>query len=652
MSILSLSGVSLHFGPKTILEDASLALEAGERLGVVGLNGSGKSCLLKILAGQLSVDGGLIQRAKGIRVGYLAQEHGDLGDQPLLDSLMVQAPGRQALEEELEALHDELAATRDTDSQMQLSERLVELSDELNHLDQHFAPHQARRILTGLGFSNEVHDQPLSAFSGGWRMRAALAALLFARPDVMLLDEPTNHLDLPSVSWLGLFLRRSRRAIVLTCHDRSFLNPQITRVAAFESDGLHLYRGNYEAYLEQRELDQAFLENQARKNAQKRAQLQGFVDRFKAKATKARQAGSKAKQIEKLEAEMPESLQIRRAMGIRFAPVRPSAEQVLSIEGLNFGYPGAPLLFQDLKLGLRRGERVALVGVNGAGKTTLLKLVAGELQASQGRIDLGQRVTARYFAQHHSENLNAGATVIEEVWRAAPELSQTEARGLAGAFLFSGDDVDKSVSVLSGGEKARVALARLLASPGNFLLLDEPTNHLDTEAADALIASLESYDGSMLFVSHNLDFAKRLSNQVWDVEAGQVRVYPGTLGEYLEHLERRQALELDPSEPGESEAPEKPALPSDKAARIQARADEKKAEAERRRTHRKLSEEVAKTEALMAKLEAEAAELTEKLAAPDPAELAELARAYERCQTAMESAMARWESAAAALEAL
>ena len=651
MPLLTVDDLHLAFGARRIFDGESLAVEPGDRLGVVGPNGTGKSTLLKIMAGTVSPDAGQVSRARGIRVGYLAQEHGDVEDGPLLPSVLATAPGRESVQEQLSDTEASLAKTDDVDEQMLLSQRLADLNQELLALDQHYAPHHAQRILVGLGFSESDFDRSVTSLSGGWRMRAALAALLFQRPDVMLLDEPTNHLDMPSVHWLDGFLSSVRQAVVLTCHDKQFLNRHVSRVASLELDGLKTFKGNYDEYLDQRKLAMEYLEARSKKDEQRQKELEAFVTRFKAKASKARQAQSKAKQIERLEAQRVEIPKFRRTMAIRFPDAPKSSETVMRVEGLTFGYGDRPL-FDGQDLQIRRGQRVALVGVNGAGKTTLLKLVAGELTPQGGRIHWGRNVLSSYFAQHHAESLSPDRTVIEEVWQGAPERSQTDIRTLCGSFLFSGDDVEKPTGVLSGGERARVAMARMLVHPANFLMLDEPTNHLDTESADRLTESLEAFDGTMLFVSHNLDFAKRLSNTVWDVQAGRVEVFPGSLEDYLSFLTEQQAEAGLGGGEGKAEA----VLPTDKAARIQARAEAKAAQAEHRRKLKKLTATIEKLEAQIQSLETEHADLETQLADPathaDPEKSRKLAVRYERVQADLEKAMEAWTEAEAEKEAL
>jgi ATP-binding cassette, subfamily F, member 3 len=653
MPLIQAESLSLQFGGKVIFDDASIAIEAGDRLGIIGANGTGKSTLMKILVGETQPDGGRITRARGCRVGYLAQEHGDPGEGPLLDNVLATAPGRGTLDERLKAVEKALAGASSPEEQLELSTELAELHGTLGHLEDQFSRHEAQRILSGLGFSEEDFARPVREFSGGWRMRAALASLLFQRPDVLLLDEPTNHLDMPSVHWLGGFLRSFRQALVLISHDREFLNGHVKRVASLEVEGLRQYRGNYDGYLEQREMELELLENRAAKDERRRKELESFVERFRAKATKARQAQSRVKMIEKMEEQFVEIPRPRRSIALRFKPVPRSAETVIAVRKLGFGY-GERRIFSNVDLMVRRGDRLAIVGMNGAGKTTLLKLLAGELEPDDGEIALGHNVTRSYFAQHHADVLNLEKTVLEEVWRAVPAMSQTEARGICGAFLFSDDDVDKHVRVLSGGEKARVALARMLADPGNLLLLDEPTNHLDTESATKLTESLTSYDGTLLFVSHNLDFARRLSNKVWDVHDGIVEEYPGSLGDYLDHLaEVEKERHLDESDGALRNTP---AQPDDKAARKEAYQKAKEAEAQERKKRSSIKRRVEEAEAKVTALEKEQAELEAQLADPathlDAARSKQLSARYQEVRSGLERAMSDWEKSQLELEAL
>jgi ATP-binding cassette subfamily F protein 3 len=655
VSLLFVDDLSLQYGGKVIFEGASLSIEAGDRLGIIGANGTGKSTLMKILVGRAQPDGGKVNRAKGLRLGYLEQEHADPGAGSLLDTVLSTAPGKTVLEERLAGAEAALAAATDPEEQLALSGELSDLHTVLADLETRFAKHEAERILSGLGFEVADFSRPVREFSGGWRMRAALAALLYQHPDVLLLDEPTNHLDMPSVHWLGGYLGSFGQALVLISHDREFLNSQVKRVASLEVEGLRTYRGNYDQYVEQRAQELELLENKQARDEARKKQLEAFVDRFKAKASKARQAQSRVRMIEKLQDQAVELPKLRKSMTIKFKPTARSGDTVLNVEGLSFGYSEDPL-FSDLSLQVRRGDRLALVGRNGAGKTTLLKLLAGELSPDEGTIKAGTGVTPSYFAQHHADVLNGNNDVLTEVWSAAPDLSQTEARAICGAFLFSGDDVEKSVSVLSGGEKARVALARMLASPGNLLLLDEPTNHLDLESATKLTASLESYDGTLLFVSHNLDFARRLSNKVWDVHDGLVEVYPGSLADYLDHLAQvEHAREADVSE-GTAVPKTSSAVAAPVATGKEAYKEKREREAEERKKRSGVKRRLADVEAKIAALESEQVMLEALLADPathqDPEKSRASAQRYQEVKSSLEAEMSRWEQLTMEVEAL
>ncbi|MBX2810313.1 MAG: ATP-binding cassette domain-containing protein [Myxococcales bacterium] len=666
MALMLADDLHLYFGPRRIFSGDNLAVEPGDRLGLVGPNGSGKSTLLKILAGTTQPDAGTITRSKGLRVGYLPQELGETSDAPLRESVLKTAPGKAELEHRIQDIEDFLAKAQETQEQMQLAEQLADLHTELAELDTYYGPHRAEAILHGLGFGIEDLTKPLRAFSGGWRMRAALASLLYQRPDILLLDEPTNHLDLPSVYWLSNYLKSIRHAIILTCHDREFLNRHVSRVISLELDGLKSFRGNYDEYREQRTIQLAHIEARIENEAERKRHLEAFVDRFKAKASKARQAQSRVKMIEKMEADRIDLPEVRRALHIRFPEVPRSADRVLSIQQMTFGYQAEHQLFSDVELEVRRGERIAVVGVNGAGKTTLLRLIAEELEPLEGRIELGRGVLASYFAQHHSEALTLNRTILEEVRSAAPERSETEIRSICGAVLFTGDDVNKPVAVLSGGEKARVAMARMLIRPANLLLLDEPTNHLDTDSAEILTESLQKFEGTILFVSHNLDFARRLSTRVWDVSKGQVENFSGDLQEYLNQLETHQedlqntfgahALEHQASRPQLSRTTDEKAFITsvDKEARIAARTHRKKAEAEERRRKKNIENAVLQAELEVSRLETEKSIAEQALSAPDiitnAQALKEASEYFTKISEALETALEQWAEAEAARE--
>jgi ATP-binding cassette subfamily F protein 3 len=533
VSLIVLEDAVLSFGARTIFSDLSLRIAENDRIGLIGPNGSGKSTLLRVLAGDQQIDSGTLRRSKGVRVGWLPQDIAVEGGRGLLDFVRASVPGRAEIESQLadaEREHGLAEASADEEALMESAARLGDLHEMIARFDSLYSDHEATKILAGLGFATKDLGRDLGELSGGWKMRAVLGALLFQRPDVLLLDEPTNHLDMPSVAWFSDFLARYPRAFVLISHDREFLNEQIRRIVTFEVEAVRQYPGNYEKYLELRAEEETILENKAKNLEREREKAEQFITRFRAQANKAKAVQSRIKALDKMES--VETYRKRRAMRFTFPPVARAGHVVAKVEGVSKAY-GAHEVLRGIELTVYRGDRIGIVGPNGAGKTTLLKMIAGELEPSGGTISLGHGVKAGYYAQHHAETLHPRSTVLAEVAGVNRELGQTRVRSVLGAFLFSGDDVDKPISVLSGGEKARVALARLLADPGNFLLLDEPTNHLDLESCESLIGSLEGYEGTMLFVSHNRALVRRLSNKIWLVEDGGVVEYPGNLDDYM-----------------------------------------------------------------------------------------------------------------------
>ncbi|MBI5510559.1 MAG: ABC-F family ATP-binding cassette domain-containing protein [Deltaproteobacteria bacterium] len=533
MSVVSFDGVTLFLGHTRIVHDLSLRLFDDDRVGLVGANGSGKTSLLRLIVGELEPDQGRVLKRRDCRVGLLPQELEVQGGESLLAFVRRQIPGRDELHRRLGAVEAELAAPATGADEARLSELTVELAhlhERVLGYERDYADHQALRILAGLGFVPGDEHRDLGHFSGGWRMRAVLASLLFLQPDLLLLDEPTNHLDMPTVGWLGAFLQSYRRPFVLICHDREFLNDQVNRVVSFEAEGVRQYRGNYERYVLLRQQESEVLENRAKNLARERETAQRFIDRFRYQASKARAVQSRVKALEKLDEVV--TLGERDTVHFVFPPTPHTSRQVLRAEALTKGFGGPPL-FADLSLSVMKGERIGVLGINGAGKTTLLRLLAGELEPDQGGVHLGQHVTRGYFAQDQRQTLDPDATVFDEVARAAAGALPRTIRSLLGGLGFSGDAVDKKIAVLSGGERARVALGRLLVAPTSLIIMDEPTNHLDLRSAERLAESLTTFDGTLIFASHNKSFVRRLATRIWNVAAHTVEVFPGTLDEYL-----------------------------------------------------------------------------------------------------------------------
>lgn len=645
MSLVIADGVSLAYGRKVLLDDESFAISPADRIGLIGPNGSGKSTLMKILVGQKVPDDGELHVMRGARVGYLPQELTHLFDGPLVDAVLAQVPGRTRLDEEVAGTEEALAAATDEQDQLDLAQRLVDLHATLDDFDERFGRHRAETILAGLGFRPTDFTRRTSELSGGWRMRAALAGLLLTDPDLLMLDEPTNHLDVPTLAWFDDFLRRSQRALLLISHDRDFLNRQIKRVLSFEPEGLRSYTGNYESYKAQRAVEASQLESRAARQAAKRAEVEAFINRFRAKATKARQVKSREKMLEK--EERIETLEARRVVSFRFPEVVRSGREAIRIEGISKSY-GPLTVYRDVSAQVLRGDRIAIVGVNGAGKTTLLKLVGSEIPPDGGSVTIGHNVTIGYYAQHHTERLNPAHTVLEEIAALAPDKPQSWVRGVLGTFLFSGDDVDKPISALSGGERARVALARLLVIPSNLLLMDEPTNHLDLDSSEALIEALRDYGGTLLFVSHNRSFVNQLANKVWDVEGGKIIEYPGNLDDYLHH---KRLIADDVDAGSTTKGPAKPVVSEKDRKRMEAEARQARSTREK-----PVRTEIARLETRIAELEAKAKEAETALA--DPALYADYDRAlphmeaYKTARAELDALYERWEEQQKLLEGL
>ncbi len=643
MSLLIAKDLRLAYGSKVLLEDACFTVGPHDRIGLVGANGTGKSSLLKVLAGSLKPDAGALQWRRGARCGYLPQDVAELADGPLVDAVLSAVPGRDAMHRRRAELESALSESREEADQLELSQELADLLDALEHFEDRYGRHRAERILLGLGFRPEALARSTRTLSGGWRMRAALASLLLQDPDLLLLDEPTNHLDLPTLTWFDGFLRQSKKSMVLISHDRDFLNRQIGQVISLEVEGLRTYRGDYDDYRRQRAQEREDLLARAERQQKKRAEAEAFIERFGAKASKARQAQSRLKQLEK--EEVIEVADERDTIRFSFPPVVRSGREVLTIKGLSHAY-GEHVVYRNVDAQVLRGQRIAVVGLNGAGKTTLLKLIAEEISPTAGEITFGHNVERGYYAQHHADTLDPRSTILKEIRTLAPDKPEAWVRGVLGAFLFSGDDVDKPIGVLSGGERARVALAKLLVKPANLLLLDEPTNHLDLDSSEALIEALRSYDGTLIFVSHNRSFLNQLANQVWDVSHQSVAPFPGNLDDYLHHLAQQAAEDRSQTAPSPQAQPT--ALSDKDRRRLEAEARQKRSQA-----LKPLQRKIGELEAAIAKLETEQKEREASLADPALYNDFERARplmdAHRDGKAQLEGLYAEWETAQQAL---
>jgi ATP-binding cassette, subfamily F, member 3 len=504
--MLTISQVTKSFGADVLFEEVSLQVNRGDRIGLIGANGSGKSTLFSLILGRDEPDRGTIQLQKNARMGFLPQENAPVGEETVL----------------------QLATLRDL--------RTLDLAQSGTNSDPVETDFErevkAKRVLSGLAFRTKDFDRPAKEFSGGWIMRAHLARLLVDEPDLLLLDEPTNHLDLETVVWLQKYLQTYSGALVLISHDRAFLNALVTRIVELDRQQLSFYTGNYDDFVIQKEARRS-QQLAAYKNQQRQIEkLQTFIDRFGAKNTKAAQAQSKRKElarIERIDAPENESASIR----FRFPQPDRSGARVITLANVSHAY-GETKVYTDLSLEVERGQRTVLVGPNGAGKSTLLKLIAGVFPVQAGRRELGYNVELGYFSQHRVEMFDLSRTVLAEASDVSEPVSEQMVRSQLGAFLFSGDDVFKSVSVLSGGEKSRLALAKLLLDPPNFLVMDEPTTHLDMRSIEALISALNQYEGTLVFVSHDVHFIRSIATSVLHVQPGQIRFYPGSYDYFVE----------------------------------------------------------------------------------------------------------------------
>jgi ATP-binding cassette subfamily F protein 3 len=610
--MLTLSGITKTYGGRTLFRDATLCLNAGDRVGLVGPNGAGKTTLFRILLGEESADAGEITCQRGLRIGYLPQENAPANYETVLELATAVSPEyaelRRRLRDESETSSHGLEAEGDWHARFEeLGGYRVEV--------------KARKILLGLSFRERDFERPLRELSGGWVMRAHLARLLVMEPDLLLLDEPTNHLDLESLLWFQEYLKTFPGAILMTSHDREFLNQLAGAIVEIRQERLIRYTGNYDAYLEQRQAAEEQLWAAYKNQQREIARLMAFVERFRAKNTKASQAQSKLKQIERMDkvvapvADDPD-------MDFQFPQPERSGQRVIELKGVRHAY-GEQVVYEHLDFLAERGQRIVLVGPNGAGKSTLLKLLAGVLPVQHGERIVGYRVRVGYYSQYRTEMLRPERTVLEEALDTPQRVTEQYVRTVLGGFRFSGDDVFKPVRVLSGGEKSRLALVKLLLDPPNLLLMDEPTTHLDMASTDALLAALDQFEGTLIFISHDVYFIRSLARQVVRVEHGRLIHYAGGYDYYLEKWAEQKAAAEAASAPAGKLASASAGLSVTQWKREQRRL----AAEQRNARHRALREQRQRVQALeeqIVALEQRQAELTRAL--EDPATYADSSR--------------------------
>jgi ATPase subunit of ABC transporter with duplicated ATPase domains len=535
--VILFSNINKQYGKQLIFVDASFQLNPGEKVGLVGPNGSGKTTLFRMIVGEEEADEGAVTVPKRLHVGYFRQDVEEMKGRSVLDEAIAGSGRAGDLHHELEELQRAMEDPERADEMDRVLERFGEVQEEYEHLDGYALEAQAREVLHGLGFEDDQIDGDVGALSGGWKMRVALARVLLGRPDVLLMDEPTNHLDLESIIWLEHFLKSYAGALLMTSHDREFMNRIVTKIAEIDAGEIVTYSGDYDFYERERAIRET---NQQAAFARQQAMLakeQRFIDRFRTHAAKAAQVQSRIKALDKIEkVELPKK---RHVVKFEFRVPPRSGDQVAVIEALHKRF-GSRVIYDGFSLTVRRGERWAVMGKNGAGKTTLLKMIAGAIEPDAGTVSLGASLSMGYFAQQSLDVLDPDLTIIEQLQKDFPQDGLGSLRTLAGAFQFSGDDVDKSIRALSGGEKSRLAMARMLYNPPNFLVLDEPTNHLDLATKEMLVEALKEFEGTMIFVSHDRTFLRGLSSRVLELggDSGRDRSPHVYLGSYVEYVEK------------------------------------------------------------------------------------------------------------------
>ena len=537
--MITLSHIQKQFGNRVIFKDCSLQIGVRDRLGLIGPNGSGKTTLFRLILGEESIDEGEILIAKGVKIGYLPQEVISFRGNTVLDEVLKSLTNITSLQDKMKILEEELSFIEDPKKQEQLANEYGKLQERYTLLGGYGLEAEAKHILQGLGYKTMDFDRLTDELSGGWLMRIALAKILLQSPDLLLLDEPTNHLDLASLIWLEEFLTNYPGAIIIVSHDRVFLNHLINRIAEIEGQKIDLYYGDYDHYLEEKEARIQILEATYKTQQRKIEQTERFIERFRAKNTKSSQVQSRIKMLEKIERiELPDK---KKEIRFRFSAPARSGHKVMEVKNLHKRY-GETVVYQGIDLALYRGDKVALVGPNGAGKSTLLKILAGVLDFEEGDVVLGKDVTRAYFAQHQFDILRPENTVFEELLSVATNESQTELRTILGTFLFSGDNIEKKVSVLSGGEKSRLILAKMLLKPANFLLFDEPTSHLDIPSRNVLEMALKQFQGTICLITHDRHLINEIANKVIDIDQGIPHLYSGN---YEYYLYKKQQIPLE-----------------------------------------------------------------------------------------------------------
>jgi ATP-binding cassette subfamily F protein 3 len=643
--MIQLTAAGKRFGPKILFQELDWLITPHDRVGLVGANGTGKTTLLRVLAGTESLDYGTITQQRGIQSGYLPQDGLSLSGRTVFAECLSVFEHVHQMQREQEELARRMAEVDHASAEyQQIAERFHRIQAEMQARDGYTIEAEVGTVLNGLGFKKEDWQRRTEEFSGGWQMRIALAKLLLQKPNLLLLDEPTNHLDLETRNWLEQYLVNYPHAYVLISHDRYFLDVTVKKTAEIWNKQVFFYSANYEKYLAQKAERRAQLEAAYSNQKEKIDQLEAFINRFRYQATKAKQVQSRIKELERMEKiEVPPE---EKAIHFSFPQPRPSGRMVAEAKDLAKSY-GPKDVFSGVNFVIERGDRIALVGVNGAGKSTLIKLLAGSEQATSGELRLGHNADVDYFAQDQYKALDPNARMLDDLFEAAPRSTQTELRSLLGCFLFSEDDVFKTIGVLSGGERNRYALARMLLHPSNFLLLDEPTNHLDLRAKDVLLDSLQKFTGTVVFVSHDRYFIDKLATRVFEIGEGRVEVFPGNYEDYLWRKEGKNAIvdgALSAAAPAPSEANHREAAAEAAPETKQKRLNPIKLKQMKERVQ-EVEEEIARHEAAIAAAETALQNFVSVEETQRQTDLLNRARAD------LEQAMNEWEELSQALEA-
>lgn len=641
--MLSISNLSFYFGSRALYDEASLHIKPKDRIGLIGANGTGKSTLLRLIVGEYTPDEGSISKSGDCTIGFLNQDLLSYESEESILTVALQAFEREMV---LQKKIDEVLHEMETNYRDELIDQLAKYQEEFEALDGYTVQSKAEEILEGLGFKTADLQTPLKLFSGGWRMRVMLAKLLLQRPSLLLLDEPTNHLDLPSIEWVESYVRNYEGAVIIVSHDRYFLDNCVNAIVEVTGGKLNYYPGNYSFFIEEKALRNEIQRGAYENQQAKIRQTERFIERFKAKASKSRQVQSRVKALEKMDF-VDEVIDETARVNFKFTLATQPGKHIFQLEDTSKAYGNKRILTHtDAYVG--RGDKVALIGANGKGKSTMLRIIAGT-EPVEGKRTTGHNVAFAFYAQHQLEALDVENTILDELRQMGSNKTEAQLRSILGCFLFSNDDVFKKIKVLSGGEKSRVALAKMLLSEANFLLLDEPTNHLDMVSVNILIQALQQYEGTYVIVSHDRYFVSEVANKIWYIEDEQIKEYPGTYDEYVIWQQDREAARKAGVEPAPVAAP--------KAAAPKPVVNESDAEKKQRQQKlKKLQQEVGELEAKVEELEAKKKAAEEKLADPavygNQVSFADHQKSYDAVRQELSRVNDSWEEKMLELESL